>query len=88
MVEGFRPEHFDGKSKSDNCLYNQSVRDRRQHPSELKLHGVEDNIKMSQKVLTAMSRRMSRKKWIIGTIVAALVIAVVFLILYFKLSKE
>jgi len=35
-------------------------------------HGVEDNIGKSKKVLTAMSRRMSRNKWIIGTIIAVL----------------
>jgi vesicle transport through interaction with t-SNAREs protein 1 len=51
----------------------------------LQLHGVDDNIGKSKKVLTAMSRRMSRNKWIIGTIIAVLVIAVA-LILYFKLS--
>jgi len=49
------------------------------------LHGVDDNIGKSKKVLTAMSRRMSKNKWIIGTIIAVLVIAVA-LILYFKLS--
>ncbi|KAH9676595.1 Vesicle transport v-SNARE 13 [Citrus sinensis] len=50
------------------------------------LHGVDDNVGKSKKVLTAMSRRMSRNKWIIGTVVAVLVIAII-LILYFKLAK-
>ncbi|KDO72650.1 hypothetical protein CISIN_1g027617mg [Citrus sinensis] len=50
------------------------------------LHGVDDNVSKSKKVLTAMSRRMSRNKWIIGTVVAVLVIAII-LILYFKLAK-
>uniref|UniRef100_A0A5B7BBG9 Vesicle transport v-SNARE N-terminal domain-containing protein n=1 Tax=Davidia involucrata TaxID=16924 RepID=A0A5B7BBG9_DAVIN len=50
------------------------------------LHGVDDNISKSKKVLTAMSRRMSRNKWIIGSVVAVLVLAII-LILYFKLSK-
>ncbi|KAA8530397.1 hypothetical protein F0562_005106 [Nyssa sinensis] len=50
------------------------------------LHGVDDNISKSKKILTAMSRRMSRNKWIIGSVIAVLVIAII-LILYFKLSK-
>eukprot|EP00262_Sarcandra_glabra_P003463 TRINITY_DN1418_c0_g1_i3.p1 TRINITY_DN1418_c0_g1~~TRINITY_DN1418_c0_g1_i3.p1 ORF type:complete len:222 (+),score=44.17 TRINITY_DN1418_c0_g1_i3:189-854(+) len=49
------------------------------------LHGVDDNIGKSRKILTAMSRRLSRNKWIIGFIIAVLVLAVI-LILYFKLS--
>ncbi|XP_027169001.1 vesicle transport v-SNARE 11-like [Coffea eugenioides] len=49
------------------------------------LHGVDDNISRSKKILTNMSRRMSRNKWIIGSIIAALVIAII-LILYFKLA--
>ncbi|CAH9120959.1 unnamed protein product [Cuscuta epithymum] len=49
------------------------------------LHGVDDNISRSKKILTNMSRRMSRNKWIIGCIVAVLVIAII-LILYFKLA--
>ncbi|XP_030534759.1 vesicle transport v-SNARE 13-like [Rhodamnia argentea] len=48
------------------------------------LHGVDDNIGRSKKILTAMSRRMSRNKWIIGSTITALVIAIA-LILYFKL---
>ncbi|MQL95601.1 hypothetical protein Taro_028269 [Colocasia esculenta] len=49
------------------------------------LHGVDDNIGKSKKILTAMSRRMSRNKWIIGSVIAALVVAILF-ILYFKFS--
>ncbi|OVA08948.1 Vesicle transport v-SNARE [Macleaya cordata] len=49
------------------------------------LHGVDDNIGKSKKILTAMSRRMSKNKWIIGGVVAALVLAII-IILYFKLS--
>lgn len=49
------------------------------------LHGVDDNISKSKRVLTAMSRRMSRNKWIIGSIIAALVFAIIFII-YFKLT--
>ncbi|XP_057965378.1 vesicle transport v-SNARE 11-like [Malania oleifera] len=50
------------------------------------LHGVDDNISRSKKVLTSISRRMSRNKWIISSIIAVLVVAII-LILYFKLSK-
>ncbi|KAL3513142.1 hypothetical protein ACH5RR_025859 [Cinchona calisaya] len=49
------------------------------------LHGVDDNISRSKKILTNMSRRMSRNKWIIGSIIAVLVLAII-LILYFKLT--
>lgn len=49
------------------------------------LHGVDDNISRSKKILTNMSRRMSRNKWIIGSVIAVLVIAII-LILYFKLT--
>ncbi|KAG6502797.1 hypothetical protein ZIOFF_035085 [Zingiber officinale] len=51
---------------------------------DLKLHGVDDNIGKSRKILTSMSRRMDRNKWIIGGIIAALVFAIL-IILYFKL---
>ncbi|XP_057443141.1 vesicle transport v-SNARE 13-like [Lotus japonicus] len=49
------------------------------------LHGVDDNISRSKKILSAMSRRMSRNKWIVGSLMIALVLAIV-LILYFKLT--
>ncbi|GER27146.1 DNA primase [Striga asiatica] len=49
------------------------------------LHGVDDNISRSKKILTNMSRRMNRNKWIIGSIITVLVIAIL-LILYFKLT--
>ncbi|PON70355.1 Vesicle transport V-snare [Trema orientale] len=49
------------------------------------LHGVDENVSKSKKILTAMSRRMSRNKWIIGSIIAALVLAILFII-YFKLT--
>lgn len=49
------------------------------------LHGVDDNIGKSKRVLTAISRRMNRNKWIIGSIIAVLVVAII-LILYFKLQ--
>lgn len=50
------------------------------------LHGVDDNVSKSKKVLTAMSKRMSRNKYIIGSVVAVLVLAII-LILYFKLKN-
>ncbi|XP_077214828.1 vesicle transport v-SNARE 13-like isoform X2 [Tasmannia lanceolata] len=49
------------------------------------LHGVDENIGKSKRILTDMSRRMSKNKWIIGSIIVALVLAII-LILYFKLS--
>ncbi|XP_061372965.1 vesicle transport v-SNARE 13-like [Gastrolobium bilobum] len=49
------------------------------------IHGVDDNINKSKKILTAMSRRMSRNKWIVGSVTTALVLAII-LILYFKLT--
>ncbi|KAK3225412.1 hypothetical protein Dsin_005274 [Dipteronia sinensis] len=48
------------------------------------LHGVDDNISKSKKILTAMSRRMSRNKWIMGSVIIVLILAIL-LILYFKL---
>ncbi|XP_074277548.1 vesicle transport v-SNARE 11-like [Silene latifolia] len=48
------------------------------------LHGVDENVGKSKKILTAMSRRMNRNKWIIGTVIAVLVL-IVIAILYFKL---
>ncbi|XWS60500.1 hypothetical protein CRYUN_Cryun07bG0041400 [Craigia yunnanensis] len=49
------------------------------------LHGVDDNISRSKRILTTMSRRTSKNKWIIGSIIAALVLVILF-ILYFKLT--
>ncbi|XP_019170766.1 PREDICTED: vesicle transport v-SNARE 12-like [Ipomoea nil] len=53
--------------------------------SHNKLHGVDDAIDKSKKVLTSMSRRISRNKMIVGGIIAALVLAII-IVLYFKLS--
>ncbi|CAA6662815.1 unnamed protein product [Spirodela intermedia] len=50
------------------------------------LHGVDDNIGKGRKILTAMSRRINRNKWIIGSVILCLVIAII-IILYFKLSQ-
>ncbi|KAK7281785.1 hypothetical protein RIF29_10062 [Crotalaria pallida] len=46
---------------------------------------VDDNIDKSKKILTAMSRRMSKNKWIVGSLMIALVLSII-LILYFKLT--
>ncbi|KAL8269009.1 hypothetical protein R6Q59_002807 [Mikania micrantha] len=53
--------------------------------SHAKLHGVDDAIDKSKKVLTSMSRRMSKNKWILASLIGALVLAIIF-ILYYKLS--
>ncbi|OIW02155.1 hypothetical protein TanjilG_02379 [Lupinus angustifolius] len=53
--------------------------------SHKKLHGIDDAIDKSKKVLTTMSRRITRHKWIIGSVIGALVLAIV-IILFFKLS--
>ncbi|KAI4335964.1 hypothetical protein L6164_014553 [Bauhinia variegata] len=50
------------------------------------IQGVDDNISKSKKILTTMSRRMSRNKWIIGSVITALVLTII-LILYFKLNR-
>ncbi|CAE6072714.1 unnamed protein product [Arabidopsis arenosa] len=50
------------------------------------LHGVDDNVGKSKKILTAMTRRMNRNKWTIGAIITVLVLAII-LILYFKLTR-
>ncbi|KAJ6899826.1 hypothetical protein NC652_026088 [Populus alba x Populus x berolinensis] len=52
-----------------------------------KLHGVDDAIDKSKKVLTSMLRRMTRNKWIVGSVIAALVVAIIFIIL-FKISHH
>jgi vesicle transport through interaction with t-SNAREs protein 1 len=51
------------------------------------LHGVDDAIDKSKKVLTSMLRRMTRNKWIVGSVIAALVVAIIFIIL-FKISHH
>lgn len=52
-----------------------------------KLHGVDDAIDKSKRVLTSMSRRISRNKVIFGSLIVALVL-VILIILYFKLSHH
>ncbi|XP_061369682.1 vesicle transport v-SNARE 12 isoform X2 [Gastrolobium bilobum] len=53
--------------------------------SHKKLHGVDDAIDKSKKVLTSMSRRITRNKWIVASLIGALVLAIV-VILFYKLS--
>ncbi|XP_047321880.1 vesicle transport v-SNARE 12-like isoform X2 [Impatiens glandulifera] len=55
--------------------------------SHNKLHGIDDAIDKSKKVLTSMTRRMSRHKLITGSLIAVLVIAII-IILYFKLFRN
>ncbi|XLS79252.1 hypothetical protein HN51_063477 [Arachis hypogaea] len=45
----------------------------------MQLHGVDDNIDKSKKILTAISRRMSRNKWILGSFMAAIVLAIILI---------
>ncbi|KAF5754976.1 putative GOSR2/Membrin/Bos1, vesicle transport v-SNARE domain superfamily [Helianthus annuus] len=49
------------------------------------LHGVDENVGKSKKIMTNISRRMNRNKWIIGFMVTILIVAII-LILYFKLK--
>ncbi|KAK4493454.1 hypothetical protein RD792_006654, partial [Penstemon davidsonii] len=50
----------------------------------LQLSDVDSAIDKAKKVLTSMTRRMSRNKWIVGSIIAALILAII-VILYFKI---
>lgn len=51
--------------------------------SHTKLHEVDNAIDKSKRILTAMSRRITKNKWIAGSVIAALVLAII-LIMYFK----
>uniref|UniRef100_R7WEB8 Vesicle transport v-SNARE 13 n=1 Tax=Aegilops tauschii TaxID=37682 RepID=R7WEB8_AEGTA len=55
------------------------------HPTVMiqNLHDVDDNIGKSRKIMGAMVRRMDRNKWIIGLLIALLVLAIL-VVLYFK----
>ncbi|KAK7340579.1 hypothetical protein VNO77_21286 [Canavalia gladiata] len=48
------------------------------------LYGVDDNTSKSKKILSNMSRRMNRNKWIISTIIVVLAV-IIILILYFQI---
>ncbi|KAG6429757.1 hypothetical protein SASPL_107810 [Salvia splendens] len=48
------------------------------------LYEVDSAIDRSKKVLTSMSRRLSRNKWIVGSIIFALILAII-IVLYFKI---
>ncbi|KAK8506953.1 hypothetical protein V6N13_089344 [Hibiscus sabdariffa] len=49
------------------------------------LHGMDDNIGKSKRILSNMSKGMSRNKWIVGIIISLLIAIVV--VLYLKLAK-
>lgn len=53
----------------------------------LKLYDVDSAIDKSKKVLTTMSRRITKNKWIVISIIVALVLAII-LILYYKISHS
>ncbi|CAO2829543.1 unnamed protein product [Amaranthus hypochondriacus] len=55
--------------------------------SHTKLHEVDNAIDKSKKILTAMSRRISKNKWIFGGIIGVLLLAIIFII-YFKLTHH
>ncbi|XP_057726557.1 vesicle transport v-SNARE 13-like [Arachis stenosperma] len=46
------------------------------------LRGVDDNIDESNKILTAISRRMSTNKWIFGSFMVAIVLAIILITFY------
>ncbi|XP_021299849.1 vesicle transport v-SNARE 12-like [Herrania umbratica] len=52
-----------------------------------KLYEVDNAIDKSKKVLTTMSRRITKNKWIVVSIIVALVLAI-GLILYYKISHH
>ena len=53
----------------------------------LQLHDVDDNIGKSRRILNSMARRMTRNKWIMGSIISILILAIV-LVIYLKLSRS
>ncbi|GAB2297174.1 Vesicle transport v-SNARE 12 [Dionaea muscipula] len=55
--------------------------------SHKKLLEVDSAIDKSKKILTGMARRMSKNKWIVGSVIGALALAII-LILYFKLTRH
>jgi len=56
------------------------------HPA-LQLHDVDNAIDKSKKILTAMSRRISKNKWVFGSIIGVLLLAIIFIV-YFKLTHH
>ncbi|KAJ7534750.1 hypothetical protein O6H91_12G002300 [Diphasiastrum complanatum] len=51
------------------------------------LHGVDDNISKSRRLLTSMTRRMMRNKWIMGSLIGVL-LAAILLIAYVKWNSS
>lgn len=52
----------------------------------LQLHSVDDNVGKSRRILNSMSRRMSRNKWIMGSIIGVLILAII-VVIYVKVSR-
>ncbi len=52
----------------------------------LQLHGVDDNIGKSRRILNSMGHRLTRNKWILGSIISVLAMAIV-LVTYVKLKS-
>lgn len=52
----------------------------------LQLHSVDDNVGKSRRILNSMTRRMSRNKWIMGSIIGVLILAIV-LVIYVKVAR-
>jgi vesicle transport through interaction with t-SNAREs protein 1 len=50
------------------------------------LHSVDDNVGKSRRILNSMTRRMSRNKWIMGSIIGVLILAIV-LVIYVKVRS-
>jgi vesicle transport through interaction with t-SNAREs protein 1 len=50
------------------------------------LHGVDDNIGKSRRILNSMTRRLSRNKWIMGSIISVLILAII-LVIYVKVAR-
>ncbi|CAK9230497.1 hypothetical protein BDL97_06G094900 [Sphagnum fallax] len=50
------------------------------------LHGVDDNIGKSRRILNSMGHRLARNKWILGSIISVLAMAIV-LVTYVKLKS-
>jgi len=44
------------------------------------LHGVDDGLGRARQVLTSMGRRMNRNKWVMGLIIAVLLLAICLVI--------
>jgi len=50
------------------------------------LHSVDDNVGKSRRILNSMTRRLSRNKWIMGSIIGVLILAII-LVIYVKVAR-